>query len=537
MAFDGSQEPSVVTHEWVRAATEPHRRLDDVAVDPALDSVDHRGTPFEELEGASGAAVVYRPDRYAPADFGPVVVTLTVAGATGEVVDCPLVNVSQTGLAFAPSEDLVCRPGDVLTSVSLRSDDEAAYDGRALVRTVRTVGEGTLVGAEFLDYLLSIDDVLRLRDLKAAHQSSADALSTAASAWRVEGHHEFKSRVAELSLFLQSAKKQFERLEASLDWEDVHSREETPAKRRLLKAIDQDFSQTYLQWSEEVNALYVALDSADAELLKAYSRGLLHPLVMEAPVTRRMFDKPLGYAGDYLVMSYFYARQRFEGNTLFAKAMHRATSNQTAARAVRHRKEMLKKGLEERIGTWPGKRPLRIVSVASGPAQELYEVLLELSPEAPPLEVLIFDQDRQALQYAQTRLLSVIRSRRLAVRLVPLHDSIKFLIPGESVLMDRGPYDHCLMSGLMDYLYQPVGRRLVAQLYHLLSPGGECWVGNVAPWNPTRWAMEHLYEWHLIYRSIDELAELAGDLPPGAESRTIADELGLIPFLVIRRPE
>jgi len=69
-----------------------------------------------------------------------------------------------------------------------------------------------------------------------------------------------------------------------------------------------------------------------------------------------------------------------------------------------------------------------------------------------------------------------------------------------------------------------------------LAPGGSLLVGNFAPHNPTRAYMEWIGNWYLIYRTVEEMHELAARAGIPADQVTIGCErLGVDLFLAGRK--
>ena len=63
-------------------------------------------------------------------------------------------------------------------------------------------------------------------------------------------------------------------------------------------------------------------------------------------------------------------------------------------------------------------------------------------------------------------------------------------------------------AGLFDYLSDKVCARLLQYFVARTNPGGKVLVTNVHSSNPQRISMEHLLEWHLIYRDEAQLESL-----------------------------
>ncbi len=490
------------------------------------------GTPYSKLGSASGSDVYYRQDRYSTDQFQGVRIGLTIWEVAGTEHDCELFDLSQTGLAFVAWPDWEPASSSRLDKARICFNDFVAYDGKIEFKRSRELGSLIIVGVEFADYLINIDDVLKLRDINAASREALEK-SGASYSWRISGNHEIKASIADLALYLNSVQKQLNQMERSICWEEMNLEENSPLRKELLSILDSGFCKEYVQLSADIDSLYRRIDPESSEGLKAYSRELLHPYLLKAPLVVRMYEKPLGYAGDYVVMNYLYLK-RFEGQDLFARGMHRATAALHGGAAVRDRKDLLKSRLQARISDG---NPLKIVSIAAGTAQEAYEILNEFPADGPEIEYILFDQDKKALSYAQSRILSIIRKRHLRnFKLRCLNDGIKNLLKGQSKLIEHAPFDFCYTAGLMDYLRQDLGQRLVNWFYSSLNNGGVCYIGNFAPQNPSRWTMEHLYEWYLVHRSAEEMLDLASKLPDVAIRELDHHGSEINPFLMIKKP-
>jgi extracellular factor (EF) 3-hydroxypalmitic acid methyl ester biosynthesis protein len=235
-------------------------------------------------------------------------------------------------------------------------------------------------------------------------------------------------------------------------------------------------------------------------------------------------------------MRFFYERQ-FEGVSLFGKALNYATIRCRTPQAVCRRKDMMKRELKKLIASrGASDQPLRILSVAAGPAQELFELFSEVQEFEVPVDVVLFEQDKSALTYAYSRLKPIVERRfSKQVRLRYLHDSIKRLLRDREIFSELGPFDGIFSCGLFDYLAPTTAVVLTKSLFARLAPAGRLYVGNMVPENSARWAMEHLLDWHLIYRTRAELIEIGRRAAPGAAISLLEEETGINPFIEILR--
>jgi hypothetical protein len=486
----------------------------------------HRVRNYEELEGAQGREVFFRPQRYRAADLAPLRAEVVLTAGAVER-RCPLLDVSENGAAFECPKDLVPAVGDCLSAVSVRFDAHEAYRGDARVGSVRESAGATIVGISFEGRLVSIDEILELRGIKTFVGQRATQ-----PVWRVAGHERFKTLVSELRLTLEDAEHQLRHVEVELPWHVVHG-DPTRARDELMRTIRAHIAVDLVKAVEEIDATVRKVPADDVPHLIEYSRRHLHDFFMQAPAARRAFQKPFGYPGDYEVMRFLYELP-FEGPTLFAKTMSLMTDEMAASRAVRHRKDLIKRWIKTRLQN--RSIPLRVLAIAAGPAQELCELLSETSRLSAPIEVVMFDQDKGALAYAYRRIQPLIESREgPGVRILYLHESIKRLLQDRTLFNEFGTFDLIYSAGLFDYLRLPTAVQLARDFHSRLAAGGQLLVSNMVPENPSRWYMEHHLDWFLLYRSRAELLEIGQRACPEARLRILEEETGVNPFLEFTR--
>jgi len=488
---------------------------------------------YEELEGAQGREVFFRPQRYRAQDLAPLraYVNLRVDLANHE---CPVHDVSQNGVAFEWPPNVPVEVGTNIERLEVCFDDHIAYRGDGRVGSLR--GDAVAIaGVSFTGPLLDVDVVLHVRDIKSWQGRDGLGLTLSSKAWAVEGNEKFKTLVSELALYLQDSEVQLGELEKSLAWHVVQG-ESSAARTTLIERLRSEFVADVVRYSDAINDAMDAAPPAQLKGLREYARRLLQGYIMQAPWMHRAYHKPFGYPGDYEVMRFVYERD-FEGATLFGKAVGYAFLQTKAALAVRFRKDLVKDLLRRRIEAHRGiERPLRILSVASGPAQELYELLRDLKGEVPPLEIVLFDQDKGALSYAYRRLKPMVDERfKGAVQILYLHESIKRLLRDSELFSGFGSFDAIYTAGLYDYLQTTTAVVLTRNLYARLGHGGTLYVGNMAPENASRWFMEFHLDWFLIHRTRAQLTEIATRGAPDSHLRVLEEESGVNPFVALTK--
>lgn len=488
---------------------------------------------YEELDGGEGRGVFFRPHRYSAADLAPLRCRVAIH-AEGMERECPLRDVSQNGVAFAWPAELPVAPQQRL-DVALRFDEHEAFHGEAHVGSVREQDGAVVVGVTFHDFLLDIDEVLELRSVQTWKATGASP-RVAAQPWALPGCDKYKALVAELRLFYQDARRQLDAFEARLPWHVLHGGNNA-ARTALVSQLRRDFVEDAVRLTEEIDtALREVPNGYENPIAKEWSRRHVHEFIMLSPCCHRALHKPFGYPGDYEVMNFIY-EGNFEGADLFARTVQLAFAYVRSSKAVRSRKDLVKQEihalLRERAGS---ARPVRVLSIAAGPAQELSELLSELAEMPVPLEVVLFEQDKNALAHAWRRLSALAEARfSRRVRLTFLHESIKRLLRDGDLFTQFGRFDLVYSCGLYDYLQQRTAIGLTRHLAAATAEGGRLLVANMID-NPSRWLLEFHLDWPLIYRTHEELLDIGRRAVPGARVSLLEEESGTNPFFELVRP-
>jgi extracellular factor (EF) 3-hydroxypalmitic acid methyl ester biosynthesis protein len=483
---------------------------------------------YEELEGAQGRGVFFRPHRFTAADLAPLRGTVTVARG-GAPCECPLRDVSQNGVAFEWPADEPVRQDEVLR-VALRFNGHQIWRGDARVTSVRE--QDGIVAASFENTLLDTEELLQLRHVCA--WSEDGSLRASGSAWHTPGHHRFKAAVTELRLYLEDAQRKLGELEKTLPWH-VMQDPSSPARTALVRRLRAEMGSDVIAYMAEIDAAMRAADPDEAAALQELSRRHVHDFVMQAPWMHRAAHKPFGYAGDYELMNFFYEKD-FEGPTLFARAVGLAFLQAPVALAVKYRKDLMRRQLRAVLDRHAGgSRPVRFLSIAAGPARELQELLGEIDELPVPLEIVLFDQDKGALAHAYRRLRPLADTRFPGrVRIVFLNESIKRLLRDAHLFDEFGGFDAIYSCGLFDYLQEMTAVRLARNLSRATVPGGQVFIANMVD-HASRWIMEYHLDWTLLYRTREELVAIGRRAVPDARIRLLEEETGVNPFIELVR--
>jgi hypothetical protein len=237
------------------------------------------------------------------------------------------------------------------------------------------------------------------------------------------------------------------------------------------------------------------------DLVRAYLRHPIRELVHQDPFTCRAFVKPRGYAGDAELLDFIYGREEGwtlpEGTSELGRQIFEFTTASSACEAVRARRgfvaDLLDQLAEQVV------RP-HILSVAAG---HLREVLLCAALKRRKLgRYVAVDSDAESL--------AEINRCYGAHGVESVPGTIRQLLTGR---LDLGSFDLAYSTGLFDYLPLAGARRLTWAMFQMLRPRGKLLVANFLPGILDVGYMESYMGWNLIFRSREEMVQLAEEIP------------------------
>ncbi len=285
----------------------------------------------------------------------------------------------------------------------------------------------------------------------------------------------------------------------------------------------------------EMNAIVQKFTQEEHERHGFYLRRQIWPYLMASEFLKRTNTKPRGYAGDAELMIMLY-ENAYIGATVFAQLMHKHPVETHAANAVRSRRLLVPRVLREVMRAHPNIAPLRVLSLAAGPAWELRDIFRNCA-DADRLEFTLLDQDPFALDLARETVRQIEGERGARLRARYVQDSVRTMLRTRDLRHSLGTHHFVYSMGLFDYLTAPVGRAVLAKAWDLVMPGGTILVGNYHVATPTRFHMAYWADWSLVYRTEEGFIALGDDLDPSPAARSIEfDDSRCQMFLRMERP-
>lgn len=260
-----------------------------------------------------------------------------------------------------------------------------------------------------------------------------------------------------------------------------------------LREIDRSSLDSYKkEFFERIDRISELIDQhPEADILKddffklcgKLDASLLH---------ERTRNKPLGYAGDFLLIDWIYTQKTAESG--IGKCFDELFHSYEAAQAVRNRKDYFIRICDEL--TQEKKASIDILDLGCGSCRDVMEAVESLT-NGLTYNFHCVDHEPEAIEYAK----SIIAGTR-AEKYVELECNNIFRFQTDRT------FDLIWSAGLFDYLDNRIAALLIRKLWRRLRPGGWFVFGNFSPQNPTRKGMELVGKWYLLHRTANELLEI-----------------------------
>jgi len=461
----------------------------------------------------------------------PIDPVITFHNSQNEAVRGTLTNLQRRSLVMEVYNPYsIVQVSEVLSELTVRSGDKSIYKGKGVVVSLMNTGLMAVVSVTLTDEWSDLNAIRG--DLTQVGVESRRFVEDWEARFKVSRDYqvvisEFRAFLAETSRWADQAD-----MSALLPREpdgrirgDVFDELAGPIMRKGAE---------YFVWLED-ECKRVPLE--DSVMHRNFAQTALHPLLLRAPFVYRTFAKPMGYAGDYEMVNQILADPR-QGNSTYFQIINAFFLKAAVAQAHRNRIGILVDYLKRAAElARREKRQVRILNVGCGPAVEIQR-FIEQDPHPQSLAFTLLDFSEPTLDYTRACIARATQStgKTASVEFVneSVHQLLKRATRREDSL-DNSVFDFVYCAGLFDYLSDKVCSRLLQYFVARTRPGGSVMVTNVHSGNPQKFVMEHLLEWHLIYR--DE-AGLEAVLPePRQDTRLFTDETGANVFAEFRVPQ
>jgi extracellular factor (EF) 3-hydroxypalmitic acid methyl ester biosynthesis protein len=461
----------------------------------------------------------------------PIDPVITFRNSQGEAVRGTLTSIQRRSLVIEIYNPYsIVQVSEVLADLTIRSGERSIYKGKAVVTSLLNTGLMAVVSVVLIDEWSDLS-VVRGHLSRVAEESQRFV-----DDWqdRFRISRNYQVAISEFRAFLAEAA----RWADQADMSDVLPRDPDGRIREdvfhdLAKPIIEK-GQEFLICLEEEGGL---VPTEDSVAHRNFAQTALHPLLLRAPFVYRTFAKPLGYAGDYEMVNQIIGDPR-QGNSTYFQIINAFFLKSAVAQAHRNRIDILVNYLKKAAAVAREQgRQVNILNVGCGPAIEIQR-FIEQDPNPDSIAFTLMDFSDVTLDYTRGRIQEVSErfNKKVAVKYVneSVHQLLKRASRRDDLLQDT-TFDFVYCAGLFDYLSDKVCSRLLRYFVNRSNVGGNVLVTNVHASNPHKNGMEHLLEWHLIYR--DE-ASFAAVLPEERDNtRIYTDETGVNIFAEFQVPK
>lgn len=425
----------------------------------------------------------------------------------------------------------IVQTSEVLRDLTVRAGERTVYKGNAVVVSMVNTGLMALVSVTLTDAWSEFNAIRG--DLSRVEAEARNFVDEWNARFRIG--KSYQVCISEARTFLSETS----RWADQADMSDVLPRD---AQGRIREDVFYELAtpimakgKEYLVWLEE------EAKGVDPEISVAhrnFAQSALHPLLLRAPFVYRTFTKPLGYAGDYEMVNQILSDPR-QGNSTYFQIINTMFLRCIVAQAHRNRIDILVDYLNRAAERAEREqREVSVLNVGCGPAVEIQRFIAE-HPHPERLSFVLMDFSEETLAYTRSCIEEACRKHGKRVKVEYVHESVHQLLKRaskqEDVLQPQTRFDVVYCAGLFDYLSDKVCARLLQYFVLRSKPGAAVLATNVHAENPERLGMEHLLEWHLIYR--DE-AQMESVLPPRRSgTRLYRDDTGVNLFAEFQVPD
>ncbi|HEU0071588.1 MAG TPA: class I SAM-dependent methyltransferase [Alphaproteobacteria bacterium] len=464
---------------------------------------------YEELSGAQGRQIFYRAERYKVRDlFRKTLPDLTLDEAPYNLQDLSLNGMGATAQSL---QNDVYNPG-MQVAVQLGLRGVPLFEGKGEITRTEQTQTGTKVGIRLRDCIDISQIVTKYQEILIR----ADIDSFASENINLGVSPEYRMMASDVLHLLRTFR-------ANLDQFD-QQKLSAENEAEILATCEERILPSWREHWHRANALVEPIMDQALELraTKRFTELVLTPEFMAGAIWNRSYAKPLGYPGDFKIMSMVYDWRR-EGKTLYEKLSHRLGLE--VAECIATRMTDMRVAIAQSVLTAPAataeNRPARIASLGCGPAREVVDYL-GVASLPRRVDFSLIDQDHEALTSAYERTYPAVVRHGGKATVSCLNASFVQLLRGE-LFEKLPPQDLIYTVGLIDYLVPKRVKSLVNTLYANLAPGGRLIVGNMHRCAGSNlWPMEFLTDWNILYRDAHDMAAFASGLP-GVSFETFYD--------------
>lgn len=338
---------------------------------------------------------------------------------------------------------------EVLNDFRIMMNDRVVYSGRAVIANLVNTGIMLICEASLTDEgWIDIDILSPAQNKNRLLEDFAEFLRETEKNYTVSP--DFKLVVADMHTLLSDLRRWMEQVELGV--RSLPSGDRIQAERETIKKLEEPILPAVTPLLERFEGTASSIPPELQPVHRSYIKRQLHPLVLCSPFIYRTYQKPLGYAGDYEMVSMM-LRDPYEGSSMFAKVLNRLFLDTAPVVAHRNRIIYLKQRLHEETERLAQQgKVARIFNLGCGPAQEIQNFLID-DPLCDNADFLLLDFNDETITNT-SRELEALRTRHRRRTGIKLEKRSVHQILKESTRTGAGfepaGYDIVYCAGLFD---------------------------------------------------------------------------------------
>ena len=422
----------------------------------------------------------------------------------------------------------IVQVSEVLSELTIRSGDRIIYKGKAVVVSLLNTGLMAVISVALIDEWSDLNairgNVSQVREEAARFVADWESRFKIRQSYQVT-ISEFRAFLSETARWIDQADMvdSLPRLPDGRLTDEVFG---AMAEPLMIKG-----KEFLVRLEDEASRLPVE----DSLLHRSFAQTALHPLVLRAPFVYRTFAKPLGYAGDYEMVNQILGDPR-QGSSTYIQLVNAMFLRAAVAVAHRNRIDILVDFLKKAVASAASQgRPVRILNVGCGPGVEIQK-LIASGEDLSRLQFTLIDFSLETLNYTRQKIDEAAQLHKVKVQVEYVQESVHELLKRatrDTAPRDGEGFDYVYCAGLFDYLSDKVCSRLIRYFLSRSNPGAHLLVTNVHADNPERYGMEHLLEWHLIYRDEKQMQSVMEEVNAPAIMYTDATGVNIFAEVVV----
>ena len=224
------------------------------------------------------------------------------------------------------------------------------------------------------------------------------------------------------------------------------------------------------------------------------------PFFMLSSFCDRAFRRPGGCISDSYITELL-SQNEPEGDGHIGIYLDRWIRSLPTFLALKNRGRIITATIKDLAENWSAENSMPITSIASGSASEILDLYFQTSP--PNVHATCIDFNHQDLSAAA----NIAHKWGFRDNLTFIQDNLFLLAEGYSQI-DIPPQQMIYSVSMANYLRDREMIRILDWIYDRLLPNGTVILGNFHAANPDRVLLEHILEWHSIYRSAEDIEKL-----------------------------